>query len=50
MKFYDLTQPTPEERHDELVGYINELTDYVFNLEIIVLSIVRGCYDPKYRA
>lgn len=42
MTLYDLTQPTPEDRFDELQGHINELTDYIYNLEICVLWALKN--------
>lgn len=50
MTYYDLTQPAPEDRFDELQGHINELTDYIYNLETIVLFAVRYLQHPKSRA
>ena len=50
MEIYDLTQPPHEDRFDELQGHINELTDYIYNLETIVLFAVRYLQHPKSRA
>lgn len=49
MKHFDLTQPTPEEQYDELIGHINELTDYIFNLETILLFAIKGLQHPEKR-
>lgn len=46
MQTFDLTQPTPDDRHDEVVGYINELTDYVFNLETMLLFAISHLQRP----
>lgn len=41
MEVYDLTQPAPEDRFDELQGHINELTDHIYDLECVILHLLR---------
>ena len=50
MTYHDLTQPTPEDRFDELQGHINELTDYIYNLETILLFAIQYLQLPQSRA
>lgn len=50
MEVYDLTQPAPEDRFDELQGHINELTDYIYNLETILLFAIQYLQHPQSRA
>lgn len=39
MKHFDLTQPTPDDRMDELQGQINDLCDIMHDIETSLICI-----------